>query len=411
VTSTGRGALPGMGVPARAGAAVRPPQRAAWGLAHQRHIHDARLLPLRWADVRVLVAAFLLAAAVAFVLTWLSPRPHEARATLLMGPVGGAVSADIDALLASRRLAELHAELAVARPVLMEVIERLRLEATPEDVADAIRSGVAPETGLVEVVVADEDPARARLLADTVAEVLVARQALLWPEIPGRWSIDADLAALASRIVALRGELTTLTALPGLSLAELDRLAEVRRQLVALTVTYAGLLPASSAGTPAGLAILEPAALVDRAGGPPLVPSVLGGLLGVLAALPAVLTRRRPEWLHGDAPAAPQRRPIPAPGAAPRPGKDVGEGTQPAGALPGSPARSFGRRPGRFLPDLAGSRPRPPGEGARAAATTHVLAGGTSWAESAGATAARVPGGDRAGDVRDAARDVREVPR
>ena len=115
-----------------------------------------------------LLAPLLLGAGSYLGSTRITPT-YRADATLLI--TGGSGASDYNAVLAAERRAETLGQLATGRTVLSEVIARLALPTTPDELARRVSATPVRNTQLLRVAVADPDPARAAAEANAVADV------------------------------------------------------------------------------------------------------------------------------------------------------------------------------------------------------------------------------------------------
>ena len=148
-----------------------------------------RVLRSRW---WLLLASVLITGGVAFLVSSALPKVYEARVTLLVGQSVQASNPDINQLLASQRLSQTYAELALAGPQLQRVIAKTGLPLTPEEFAPRVRADAPRESILVHLAVEDADPLRAAALANALAEELLA----ISPAISG---VDRDVQDFIQR--------------------------------------------------------------------------------------------------------------------------------------------------------------------------------------------------------------------
>ena len=96
---------------------------------------------------------------------------YRADATLLITGSGGPGASDYNDVLAAERRAETLGQLATGRTVLTEVIARLALPMTPDELAGEVSATPVRDTQLLRIAVADPDAGRAASVANTVADV------------------------------------------------------------------------------------------------------------------------------------------------------------------------------------------------------------------------------------------------
>jgi tyrosine-protein kinase len=186
-----------------------------------------RVLRSRW---WLLLASLLITGGAAFLVSSALPKVYESRATLLVGQSVQASNPDINQLLASQRLSQTYAELAVAGPQLQRVITKTGLLITPAEFARRIRAEAPRDSILVHITVEDSDPVRAANLANAVAEELLA----ISPAISGvdnevQAFVDATLASIQTQIRDSQDEIQRLTNLPSRSALQDQRLEIPKR--------------------------------------------------------------------------------------------------------------------------------------------------------------------------------------
>lgn len=134
-------------------------------------------LELRWilSVIRrwwsLILGCALLALIVALFVTSRITPVYEATTTLLVTPSQQATVSEYNTIMASERLALTYSQLLEARSTLQGAISRLGLSETPETLAKRVETRPVKDTQLIRVTVKDESPARAVLIADTIAEV------------------------------------------------------------------------------------------------------------------------------------------------------------------------------------------------------------------------------------------------
>ena len=124
---------------------------------------------------RALVAVVLVAVTVAITSLAETPR-YEASSTLLIGQESGLEGAGLEA--EAEGLQQLTQTLAAAtqsRPVAEETIERLELSTTPDVFLERLEAEPVEDTQFIELSYTDSDPHRARVVTNTVGDVLSER--------------------------------------------------------------------------------------------------------------------------------------------------------------------------------------------------------------------------------------------
>jgi non-specific protein-tyrosine kinase len=154
-----------------------------------------RIARRRW---WLILLMMLVAGGAAFLTSSREAPQYSASATVLVNPGQGTVSADYNALQASKSLAETYRLLITTGPVLDRVEDKLGLV----DLKDSISTSIIGETQLIEVTVTDTDPQRAALVANTLVDefqAYVAEQAAKRAETT-RTGLDEQIASLESRL-------------------------------------------------------------------------------------------------------------------------------------------------------------------------------------------------------------------
>lgn len=133
-----------------------------------------------------LVGAMMLAAAVAaYAISGTLPKTYEAQSTVLVGQALSSASPDYNQLLASQRLSQTYADLAMTRSVASAVRDQLGLKISAEELLLSI-SAEAPRESLFLILTArDGDPIEAAQIANAFAEQLIDRSPQVVITTPG----------------------------------------------------------------------------------------------------------------------------------------------------------------------------------------------------------------------------------
>lgn len=127
----------------------------------------------RW--LWLVVGCPMLSAVVAFAFcTWMPP-VYKTTATLLVQPSSGLSTNEFNALAAGERLAVTYAQMLKGDSTLRQVIARLGLDNTPQELARQITAEPIRDTQLVSLTVTDSSPDRAALLANAVVDAFIAQ--------------------------------------------------------------------------------------------------------------------------------------------------------------------------------------------------------------------------------------------
>jgi non-specific protein-tyrosine kinase len=122
----------------------------------------------------VLAAGALAAGAVAFVVSQQMPSTYKAEATLVVFSTPSTPDdAAPDDLVTDERLTNTYAGLIERSSILDDVIRRLRLDVTSDELDEKITARAVEETQLIEIVVSDEDPEQAAAIANTTAQAFI----------------------------------------------------------------------------------------------------------------------------------------------------------------------------------------------------------------------------------------------
>jgi receptor protein-tyrosine kinase len=131
-----------------------------------------RMAQRRWLTI---VVFFLLGLAGAGALTYTQTPQYESNARIFISvdTSGDSTQAAQGALFGINRV-QSYAQLATSREVMQQVISRLNLNLTPNQLAGKISSSVATETVIIVVKVTDPDPAVAQQIAKAESEVMTS---------------------------------------------------------------------------------------------------------------------------------------------------------------------------------------------------------------------------------------------
>jgi non-specific protein-tyrosine kinase len=235
----------------------------------------------------LLVAGAVITGAAAFLVSSSLPKVYEGRVTLLVGQSVQETNPDINQLLASQRLSQTYAELAMADPQLQAVITKVGVAVSANEFAKRVRAEAPRDSILVHLTVEDGDPVRAAALANALAERLIE----LSPAISGVDSdvqrfVDDDLASTQTLIRDTQDEIQRLTNLPSRSADEERRLETLQARIVTLRQTYSTLLGFASGRGANLLTVVDPATPPSEPAGPRvLLATLIAAAVGFLVAL------------------------------------------------------------------------------------------------------------------------------
>ena len=208
----------------------------------------------------LLVVSVLLSGGAAFLVSNQLPKSYEAKATLIVGQSLSDVNPDYTQVLVSQRLSTTYATVATTRPMLENVIAKLGLGMTSDELARSVGADAPTDSTLLTIVAQDADPARAAAIANALADQLIAAS----PAIQGRQadfqkSIDADLQGTQDQITSTQASAEALSGLTVRTDAQDADLATLEARLVSLRSTYATLLTFSSSNASNLISTVEPA--------------------------------------------------------------------------------------------------------------------------------------------------------
>lgn len=243
-----------------------------------------------------LIAVCAVAAAIAAFAISAQIKPiYEATATLLVHQAPTPGVSEYTALLTSERLAQTYAQMLTGRPVLGEVIARLALQETPEEIAKRLKIQRIQNTQLIRVRVEGTDPAQAAAIANTLAEVFIeqSQELLLQRYAESLGTLEKQITELSGQIDETEQRLENL-GMPETTQEQTER-ARLEMLLAGYRNTYATLIQSYeqlrlTAAQTADNAILFEAAEVPREPVRPrkLLNATLAGVIGAMLAVGAV---------------------------------------------------------------------------------------------------------------------------
>jgi polysaccharide biosynthesis transport protein len=121
----------------------------------------------------LLAIVMLIGGGAAFIFAQSQPTMYEAQARLMVGPGIDSPNPDLNVLRAGGQLIQMYAELPLTEPYLQQVIDELRLDMKPTELASLIELRANQETQILTIVVRHPDEKQAQAIASTVALRLV----------------------------------------------------------------------------------------------------------------------------------------------------------------------------------------------------------------------------------------------
>ena len=209
----------------------------------------------------LIVAAGLVAAISSFVVGRRQPLLYESSTTLVVGQAVYESNPNSGDFYLNQQLAGFYADLAQREPVRRATMEALGLQWLPE-----YHAAVVPNSLLIQIQVADTDPARAQAVANELAKQLIKQTPTNDPKGQERQKfIEGQLSTFEANILKFQDEIDKKQAeLGGLTSARdiADTQAEIddlEQKLSSLRSDYAALLASSNRGAGNTLTIIEPA--------------------------------------------------------------------------------------------------------------------------------------------------------
>lgn len=238
----------------------------------------------------------LIGAVAAFLLSSVLPPTYQSQATLLVGQTANpGTTADYNQLLISQRLSQTYAQLITLPEVAGGVIDELDLSTTPEELLKHVQADAPLDSTLLTITVEDGTADGAAKLANAFVTVFLKSQVDTEPAPTELQKlVEEDLIAVREQTQQVQGQIDALVAVPTRTDLQEQRLANLQAQMVGLRSTLATLLSLSTGSTANLLTVVNPARPPLSASSPKVaLNTVLGGLLGMLAAVGIAYTSRR----------------------------------------------------------------------------------------------------------------------
>ena len=214
----------------------------------------------------LLIVSAVVPMAFSYLIASRQPELYEAKVTLMVGTSLQSTNPDPRLMDTSTDLASAYARLVRYDPITEAVVDRLNLTLTPQQLASQISTWIEREAQLLEIRVVDSNPQAAAIIANALAEELIAHT-------PSAGALQQAAAAfteqqlndLRNRIEIVQAEIRELSA----SLVDLTSAADIRdaqEQLAGLReiestyqTTYADLLSSYTGSSPNILQVFDPA--------------------------------------------------------------------------------------------------------------------------------------------------------
>lgn len=248
---------------------------------------------LKWFWVPVLTS--LVAAGIAFVYSESQPESYNARVQLLVGPATTSLNPTPNDLRAAAQLLEVYAVLPTMRPFLEDVIADLNLDLTAGRLENMLTVTTSSTTQLLTIRVTDTDRDRAPVIANRIAEMLVARSAGggaagdAYKRIQEQITrVEQTVERSEERLIDLQQQRASATT--DSDRARLDDLLDKERKALADAEKTLVSLYSEALTTPNNrIEIVETALRASRVNRDVPLKTVLGGLAGLLVGIAFIL--------------------------------------------------------------------------------------------------------------------------
>jgi len=233
------------------------------------------------------IACVVVALALAIAATALLPRTYESNAKLIVGNAIGANTPDYNAQLLAQQLAQTYSQIALTVPVMQNVITRLSLPLTVEQLQERVSADAPTNLNIVSVNARAGDPQTAAAIAAAVSDELTKAAAAVGGRSPSVQAfVDRQLEATQSQIEETAAAIKNLQAIQGRTADQDRQLADLQSQLVNLNSSYASLLGYASGTVANKLTIIQPAPVPEQPASPkPVLNIVVGALVGLLLGI------------------------------------------------------------------------------------------------------------------------------
>lgn len=240
----------------------------------------------------LMILGVVLAAAIAYLTSRLTPPIYESSTTLLVNQAPSSVSSDYASILIkNEQLARTYADMMTQRPVLAEAIQQLQLPLSESELAKIVRVELVRDTQLLKLRVEHEDPQLAAAIANAVPQAFAQQNAAMQAQryAESKTNLLKDLEGLSGQIEERQEQLATLnkagtTAQPDVAHLQLE-LTQLQQSYSSLRQSYADIGLAEAQST-SNIVITEPAIAPEKPVRPRTLQNVvLGAVVGLMLAL------------------------------------------------------------------------------------------------------------------------------
>ncbi len=121
----------------------------------------------------LMALSVIIAATSSFLVSRQATPIYETKTTIMVGRVTENPDPSSTDLYTGQALAFTYTQLATREPVLSGVVKKLGLNMSWRELQAQVTTNIISQSNLIEILVKDSDPERARLLADTIAQELI----------------------------------------------------------------------------------------------------------------------------------------------------------------------------------------------------------------------------------------------
>ena len=231
----------------------------------------------------LLLASVVIASAASLVATLTTPRTYQSRTTLMVGQALQNPNPNQSDFYTGEALAQSYADLVKREPILRAALQTLGLNWDWITLQNMITSRVVPGTQLLEIIVLDTDPQRAKYLVDEIVHQLIlqspagsdakseADQQFIQQQVE---DLKTNITKGQSEVQQLNGVIAGASSAREIQDAR-SRQAALQSQIATWQATYAQLMTNLQQGATNFLSVVESAQVPTTSVGTGLVSNVL----------------------------------------------------------------------------------------------------------------------------------------
>ncbi len=241
----------------------------------------------------LILASVLVAGAASMLGTLTTPRVYQSRTTLMVGQALQNPNPNQSDFSTGQALAQSYADLVKREPILREALQSLGLNWDWLTLQGMVTSRVVPGTQLLEIIVSDTDPQRAKYLVDEIVNQLILQSPAGTDakDAASRQFIQQQVEDLQANITKSQAEVRQLDdVIAGANSARQiqdarSRQTELQSQITTWQATYAQLTADLQQGATNFLSVVETAQVPATSVGTSLVSNVLlAAVIGLVLA-------------------------------------------------------------------------------------------------------------------------------